>query len=317
MIVVIFGLYVLFPLLIIIVNCIALTRHRNNKICSLAIIATMLAVMINSLNNIGSEASHIPLNLLDILALTSTGLNALAIILAIIGITQCLLKRRYVRGRWRAAIALLISGTYTYFITVRIIDGVQAGTAWRQLLRPMSTAGKPIVNEAWNFRITAPADWNEVNTEAFGVGARVALQRKSPEMFALLFAEDLPEGSELTLADSMDLLKRTLRENTKGAEFLSEEEKKHGDFTVRMLEMRGHEIISPKFHVFWVIRDGNTMYRIATWGSNSDAKKVRDEAAKLLDGFDLIEHRHKPKATPKPTVVMLQRWPQFSANRPS
>ena len=45
MIVIIFGLYVLFPLVIIIMNGVAMARHRTNKACALAIITSMLAVM--------------------------------------------------------------------------------------------------------------------------------------------------------------------------------------------------------------------------------------------------------------------------------
>ena len=67
MIVIIFGLYVLLPLVIIIMNGVAMARHRTNKACALAIIASMLAVMTNCLGNVGSEATHIPLNTLDIL----------------------------------------------------------------------------------------------------------------------------------------------------------------------------------------------------------------------------------------------------------
>jgi hypothetical protein len=305
MIVFIYGILILVPLVIIIMNGVAMLKHRTNKLCALAICSAMMAVMINCLGNIGAEATHIPLNTLDILFFASTGFNLLAIVLGTVGLIQVLIKRRYVRGRWRAVIALLIGGAYTYSITTRIIEGVNMGVAWQQLLRPRSTSGKPIVNETWNFRITAPSDWSEVSTDAFGAGARVALQRKQPDMFSLIFAEDLPEGSELTLADYMDMQKQTIRENTKGAEFLGEEETKEGVFTVRTMEMRGHELINPKFHVFWILRDGNTMYRIATWGPNSQEKSVRTEARKLLQGFDLIEHRNKPKSTPKPTVAIL------------
>jgi hypothetical protein len=311
MIVIIFGLYVLLPLVIIIMNGVAMARHRTNKMCALAIITAMLAVMSNCLANVGSEATHIPPNTLIILSYLATGLNLITIVFAVVGITQCLIKRRYIRGRWRAIVALIISSLYTYYNTVMVIEGINYGVAWRQLLRPRAIGGKPIENETWNFRVTAPADWNEVSTEAFGAGARLALQRANPEMFALIFAEDLPEGSELTLADYMDMQKQTLRQSTKGAEFLGEEEQKEGVFTARTLEMRGHELINPQFHVFWVIRDGNTMYRIATWGPNTQANRIRTEARKILQGFDLIEHRNKPKSTPKPTVAVLAvpRWP--------
>jgi hypothetical protein len=64
-------------------------------------------------------------------------------------------------------------------------------------------------------------------------------------------------------------------------------------------------LINPQFHVFWILRDGDTMYRIHTSGSNSSAKLIRSEARRILQGFDLIEHRHKPKSTPKPTVAVL------------
>ena len=304
MIVFTYGLFILFPLVIIIMNGREMAHRRTNKICALAIITTMLSLMVTVLANIGAEATHIPLNLIDILALVKTGLDLIAILLAIIGITQCLMKRRYVKGRWRAAVAILISGTYTYFTTVRIIEGVNEGIAWQQLLRPKEGTGKSITNETWNFRVTAPESWNEVSTDAFPT-ARLAFQRKKPDMLALIFAEDLPDGSELTLADYMDMQKKTIRENTKGAEFLGEEEKSEGTFTARTMEMRGHELLNPQFHVFWIIRDGNTMYRIATWGPNSNAKDVREEAQKIMRGFDLIQHRKNPKSSPKPTVAIL------------
>lgn len=305
------GLFILLPLVVIIINGIALGRHRTNKMCAFAIITAMLTIILFMLAGIGATATHVPEKVLAALSFTGMGICLVSFVLAVIGITQCLLKRRYVRGKWRATIALLFSGTFLTFVTISIVDGIKRGLAWREMLHPTTTGGKPIENAAWNFRITAPRGWDEVSTDAFGAVARAAFQRKSPEMFALVFAEDLPEGSELTLADSMDLLKRTLRETTKGAEFLAEEERKEGPFTVRTMEMRGNELINPKFHVFWVTREGNTMYRIATWGPNSQANLIRDEARKLANGFDLIEHRNKPKSTPKPTVAILPTpaWP--------
>ena len=305
MIMFIYGLLVLLPLVIIIMNGIAMLKHRTNKLCAFAICAAMLSVMINCLGNIGAGATHIPFHTLDILFFTSAGLNIVTVVLAVLGLIQVLIKRRYVRGRWRAVIALLIGSAYIYSITTNMIEGLNHGIAWTQLLRPRATLGKPIVNETWNFQVIAPAQWDEVTPEAFGPAARMALQRKQPAMFSLIFADDLPEGSELTLADYMDMQKQTIRENTKGAEFLGEEEQKERSFTARTMEMRGHELINPQFHVFWILRDGNTMYRIATWGPNAQAKLVREEARKILQGFDLIQHRNKPKSTPKPTVAML------------
>lgn len=310
MVVIIFGLYIIVPLVIIIVNGLAMARHRTNKVCALAIIVAMLGVMINALANVASEAKHIPVNTIDILVYIKMGLDLLAIVLGVIGIIQCLMKRRYVKGRWRAVIAILIGGAYTYVTTVRVLEGVNRGIAWTQLLRPQSTGGKAIVNEAWNFQITPPPSWDEVSTEAFPL-ARVAFKHKSRDMISLIFAEDLPEGSELTLADYMDMQKKIIRESTKGAEFFGEEELKEGVFTVRTLEMRGKELFNPIFSVYWILRDGNTMYRIATWGPNSQANEIREEARKMLRGFDLIQHRNKPKSTPKPTVAILPApaWP--------
>jgi hypothetical protein len=304
MIEIIFGLYIVVPLIFIIMNAMAMARHRTNKICALAIIAAMLSVMINALANIASGATHINLNTLDVLVHVKMSLDIVAIVLGAIGIIQCLIKRRYVKGRWRAIIAVLISGAYTYVTAVRILEGHNRGIAWTQLLRPQATGGKPVVNAAWNFQITPPSSWNEVSTQAFPL-ARVAFKHKTRDMYSLVFVEDLPDGSEFTLADYMDLQKKIIRENTKGAEFFGEEEFKEGVFTVRTLEMRGKELFNPVFSVYWILRDGNTMYRITTHGPNSQAKEVREEARKILRGFDLIEHRNKPKSTPKPTVAIL------------
>jgi hypothetical protein len=120
-------------------------------------------------------------------------------------------------------------------------------------------------------------------------------------MVALIFAEQLPEASEPTLAGYLERQRETIRQKIKGAEFFGEEEQKEGDFIARTMEMRGHEPDNPQFHVFWYIRDGHTMYCLATRGSNTETNKIRTEARKLLRGFDLIEHRHKAKSTPGTT----------------
>jgi hypothetical protein len=89
-------------------------------------------------------------------------------------------------------------------------------------------------------------------------------------------------------------------------EFLAEEDIEDRQFVARTLETRSHETGEALFHVYWMVCEGATLYRIAIWGSDSHANRVRDEAKRIISGFELIDpKRILPKAKPKPTVASL------------
>src|SRR5262249_50721360 len=101
------GLFIIFPLVLIILNGLSLRRHRTNKMCALAAIALLLSIIVLMLAGMGAETTHVPEKLLASLSFTGLGLQLCSFIFAIIGLVQVLLKRRYVRGRWRAIICLI------------------------------------------------------------------------------------------------------------------------------------------------------------------------------------------------------------------
>ncbi len=289
------GICIFLPLVAIILNGVSLRRHRTNNNCALAIMGTMLAVILLSLSGLGSQARHIPLRILEILTLSGGGFMVVSTVLAIVGLVQCYLRRRYTRGRWRAVIALLLNATFLTFIIMNTIDGIQQGVAMRNLLQPASTPGELVTNEAWNFRLQPPHEWDQIDPAKFGVNTRAAIERSHPEMYALITAEDFPEGVDPSLSGAMDHLKRTMHIDGK-VEFLAEEEKEERDFLSRTLEMRSREPAGTFFHVFWIMHNGNTLYRIHTWGAERDEVLIREDARKITDGFRLVDPR---RATPK------------------
>ena len=299
------GISILLPLVFIILNVISIRRRSVNALCVLALIATLLGMMLLSLSGLGAQTTHVPSGLIQGLAIAGGVLMLISSVLAVIGLVRCLMRRRYTRGRWRAVIALGLNAIFLTFLTINTLEAVDHGVAWNKLFQPTSGAGSPVINEAWNFRIQPPPEWSPIDPAVFGPQIRAAFSRSGPEMYALILSEDLPDGVDAPLAGAMEALKETLRAGGQ-VEFLAEEDAEDRQFIARTLETRSHETGEKLFHVYWMVCEGVTLYRIAIWGSDSHANRVRDEAKRIISGFELIDpKRILPKATPKPTVAAL------------
>jgi hypothetical protein len=299
------GISLLLPLVFIIINIISLRRRSVSALCVLALVITLFGIMLLSLSGLGSQTTHVPLGLIQGLSLTGVGLMVISTVLAIIGLIRCLLRRRHTRGRWRAVIALGLNALFLTVFVINTVEGFKEGIAWNKLFQPPSGAGTPVTNEAWNFRVQPPPEWSPIDPTAFGPQIRAAFSRSGPEMYALILSEDLPEGVDAPLAGAMKSLKEALRAGGK-VEFLAEGDIEDRDFFARTLEMRSLEISGTFFHVYWMTCEGATLYRIAVWGADSHANLIRDEAKRIIGGFELIDpKRILPKATPKPTVAVL------------
>lgn len=297
------GIFIILPLVCIILNAVSIRRRSTNAFCAVSIILTLLAMILFSFSGMGAMTTHVPLKIIEILTWTGVGFMAISTILAIIGLIRHGLKRRYTRGRWRSVVALALNGFFLTIFSINVANGVNQGVAWRKLMQPTSNAGEPMTNEAWNFKIQPPPEWSQIDTVAFGQDVRAAFSRKNPEIYALVHAEDIPDSAEAPLSAAMEILKRTLGNNNSKVEFLTEVEKVENDMLARTLEMRSQEMSGNFFHVYWITREAGTLYRITVWGSDTNASKIREEARRLFDGFELIDSQRRSKSKKKPTVA--------------
>ena len=299
------GISIFLPLIAIILNAVSLRRHRTNIPASLGVICTCLGLILLTFSGLGFQTSHVPFKVVRILAISGISLMGISTILSIIGLVQCQVhRRRYARGRSRAVIALILNVLFLTLFTVNTVQGVNQGLALRKLLQLPTPVGVAVTNDAWNFKVMPPEDWDPINPAAFGGDVYAALGRHHPEMYALITAEVLPEGTESALEGAMALLKHTLR-NDGQVEFVSENETLEGGYPSRTLEMRTKKTTGDFFHIYWMTHRNGVLYRISTWGADSQTSMVRDETRKIINGFEQVDPKRMDPKSSKKTLASL------------
>lgn len=297
---------ILFLVVPLVLNLVALRKDATNKKCVLAIIILLVSMLVTSL--LSAAAKHMepnPALMIIPAVLLLCGVVA-STVLAIIGLAE-FRSRGHRHGRKRAITALVLSSVVVISLVVGLVAGLNARDRIPGL-RPTGAPGQAVTREEWNFRVTPPVGWASIEGSKVNPLARVAFVRTAPQLFSMILVEELP-GVSLEDEAIIEIIKGGMR--SKGEVTIITEGRKsaHGlDGLFLESEMRVGSL--DFFFQHWVVQSRGFLYQLVTWGNEKVREPVRTAGESFRESFAILDTNRTAAVAPANAAAAF-RSPAF------
>ena len=273
-------------------KCISISRRpaTNSKcVWSLALFLTIFVVA--AAFNLVPKGTSGRAALAILAGLLLISMVVAAIILAIIGLTECAQERgRFVQGRAQAIWALALSGVFLCLVFGGAVTG---------LMRTLKLKNQPASHELLtfkelNFTFSAPGrPWVQVEAAKLNRSAKLAFVQGYPEMYFVIIAEPLGrlEYTTESLADTAHVRLQSVAESLRVLEQKPVSIGSLNGWEVHTeAQVQNHSI----FYVQWFCVTNGWAYQLTTWGMSTEQPTIVAGARQMMSGFALLDAQRRP-----------------------
>ncbi len=154
----------------------------------------------------------------------------------------------------------------------------------------------------FNYRITAPLGWKEINVKKINPNASASFFREDAALYSIVVAKPLPQDKVADLDVLTAEVKKELQEA--GADQIGEPEQRRASGMEGVLfEWEMTKAEKRMYAMHWCTISTNASYRVVTWGPIATREKVREAHIAFYESFRLIDlGKRLPAKTPEKTT---------------